>query len=166
MNAWRSDPGASNLEPLPGIDELLQEFWKIYELELGLHKLYLGVVDGSAMFKFADARLVEIIDDARTRQLDLVGKISTAPTVNVDQLKAKARVLLAFSSSEVGDAQGDLTRSVLQDLIQMPLRAYDVPALAITPTPVMRPAKKRAAASAERLAGPKCQLNEAPSSQR
>lgn len=162
MSMRRSDlQGSTELDskPLPVLDELVNEFWKLLELEIGLHKIYLDVVDGASTLKFSDARILEVIDDSRTRQFDVVQKISRINTADIDHLKAKAKILLAYFSSEEGDAQSDLVRSVIQDLINMPLRAGTAPMQTIQ----MRPSKKRSAIS--EMAALKGRLNEAPPSQ-
>jgi hypothetical protein len=138
----------------PTLDQLFDEFSTLSDFEVGLHKLYLGLVDGATMLKFAETQMLELIDCARTRQFDIVHRISRLEAANVNQLKLKAQVLLAYFSSEDGDAQSDLVRSLASDLVKMPLREFDATSL----TRPTLPEKKRAVSKATHP--PKHRFNE------
>jgi hypothetical protein len=109
------------------IDTICDEFNRLANFEVALEELFLTLVDGSANFKFAQGRMIELIDDTRLRQLDLVQKASGLKAQSVTQLKSKARMLIKFYAAEDDDAQSNLVRSITRELIDMPLREYDAP---------------------------------------
>jgi hypothetical protein len=123
------------------MNELLAEYWKLAELETGLHQLYDSATDGSHKFRHFRQSLTDLLDQTAQRQSEIVEAITPLTPKTTEELKAKAQVILRCLSVEDGDVDGMLVRAVVQNLMGMTLRAADTNSADIAMVPKKRSRK-------------------------
>ena len=124
-------------------NDLVGEYWKLVRLEDGMRTVCDGVVAGCYHLKFAEAQILEILDQTDTRQMDLVAAITKFEPKTVEQLKAKTAVLLRCYDVEPDDVQGALVRSVAATIMTMPLRAASAAEVAPAKAEILAPVGRR-----------------------
>jgi hypothetical protein len=139
------------------LETLKADYWHLLRLEKELHQTYVKLIVGTNILRFSERPLIDLVDEARTKQFDLISEIAKIRAANIQELKTKSEILLSYYSSEIGDPQSDLVRSIALDLAALPLRDCqlvdqslinkDLPSLAIR-VPNQKKAKYAASAPA------------------
>jgi hypothetical protein len=131
--------GQANANELREYD--VDAFWRLNELEIALNKIYCAYVKDWGDLSAYAGSISEMIDTARDQQSRLVDNLMRSQTRGVDDLKSKAKVLVAFLSAEEEDVMGMHIKTILQDFVIMNVRECPVPS---TPNPPKRRPRQRA----------------------
>lgn len=119
--------GLGSESPGSAIHDVAERFWKWHRLRRSAQDLLDNLVVGDLELQTAEGQvrgLMEVTDD---RTNDYLTQLAQVPCRTADDLKSKAKVIQAAFEGESDDPQVTLIRSLLSDLVRMPLREVAMP---------------------------------------